>query len=207
MREDGQPFSSLGLIWAHYGREYLAAMDVPADDIEAIHAKFDTKFVLPIDLLDNGAMEPSVAGSLSIMTLPALLGSLKPVFDDTSPTANDDAFFAALSIARSFVEAQIRGLAANARSKGIVLEAISKAGTSAILELPIGMPYRSALEQTGADHILKPPSSKPFDAAVRPVIAAIRASRSIFRGIDAKRTKPSFIVVEYLDLVWVRSHT
>lgn len=154
MREDGQPFSSFGLIWAHYGREYLAAMDVPADDIEAIHAKFDTKFVLPIDLLDNGAMEPSVAGSLSIMTLPALLGSLKPVFDDTSPTANDDAFFAALSIARSFVEAQIRGLAAKARSKGIVLEAISKAGTSAILELPIGMPYRSALEQTGADHIL-----------------------------------------------------
>lgn len=154
MREDGQPFSSFGLIWAHYGRDYLAAMDVPADDIETIHAKFDTKFVLPIDLLDNGAMEPSVAGPLSIMTLPALLGSLKPVFDDTSPTADDDAFFAALSIARSFIEAQIRNLAAKSRSKGIVLEAIAKAGTSPILELPMGMPYRSALDQMGADHIL-----------------------------------------------------
>lgn len=154
LREDDQPFSSFGLIWAHYGREYLAAMDVPADDIEAIHTKFDTKFVLPIDLLDNGAMEPSVAGPLSIMTLPALLGSLKPVFDDTSPTADDDAFFAALPIARSFVEAQIRNLAAKARSKSIVLEAITKAGTSPILELPMGMPYRSALNQTEADHIL-----------------------------------------------------
>lgn len=120
MREDGQPFSSFGLIWAHYGREYLAAMDVTADDIEAIHTKFDTKFVLSIDLLDNGAMEPSVAGPLSIMTLPALLGSLKPVFDDTSPTADDDAFFAALHIARSFIEAQIRNLTAKARSKSIV---------------------------------------------------------------------------------------
>lgn len=154
MREDGQPFSSFGLIWAHYGRDYLAALDVPVDDIEAIHTKFDTKFVLPIDLLDNGAIEPSVAGPLSIMTLPALLGSLKPVFDDMSPTADDDAFFAALSIARSFVESQIRNLAAKARSKSIVLEAIAKAGTSPILELPMGMPYRSALEQTGADHIL-----------------------------------------------------
>lgn len=154
MREDGQPFSSFGLIWAYYGREYLAAMDVPAGDIKATHTKFDTKFVLPIDLLDNGAMEPSVAGPLSIMTLPALLGSLKPVFDDTSPTADDDAFFAALSIARSFVEAQIRNLAAKSRSKGIVLEAIAKAGTSAILELPMGMSYRSVLLQTGADHIL-----------------------------------------------------
>lgn len=154
LREDGQPFSSFGLIWAHYGRAYLASMEVPADDVEAIHAKFDAKFVLPIDLLDNGAMEPSVAGPLSILTLPALLGSLKPVFDDVSPTADDDAFFAALPIARSFVEAQIRNLAAKARAKGIVIDAITKADTSAILELPMGMPYRSALDQAEADHML-----------------------------------------------------
>lgn len=154
LREDGQPFSSFGLIWAHYGRAYLAAMDVPEEGIEAVHTKFDNKFVLPIDLLDNGAMEPSVAGPLSILTLPTLLGSLKPVFDDTSPTADDDAFFAALPIARSFVEAQIRNLAAKARAQGIVEQAIAKAGISPILELPMGMPYRSALDRAEADHIL-----------------------------------------------------
>ena len=154
LRDDEQPYSSFGLIWAHYGRDYLASMDVPVDDIENIHAKFDTHFVLPIDLLDNGAMEPSVAGPLSIMTLPALLGSLKPVFDDTSPTADDDAFFTALTIATSFVEAKIRGLTAKARANSMVLDAIAKAGTSPILELPMGMPYRSALIKSGADHIL-----------------------------------------------------
>jgi uncharacterized UPF0160 family protein len=154
LREDEQPYSSFGLIWAHYGRAYLAAMDVPAENIEAIHDKFDSKFVLPIDLLDNGAMEPSVAGPLSILTLPALLGSLKPVFDDTSVTADDDAFMAALPIARSFIEASIDNFAAKARAQGLVLEAIEKAGASPILELPMGMPYRSALDQVGADHIL-----------------------------------------------------
>ncbi len=154
LREDGQPFSSFGLIWAHYGRSYLASMGVPSGDVDAIHTKFDTKFVLPIDLLDNGAMEPSVAGPLSILTLPALLGSLKPVFDDTSPTADDDAFFTALPIARSFVEAQIRNLAAKIRARSIVIEAITKAGISPILELPMGMPYRTALDQAEADHML-----------------------------------------------------
>ena len=153
MREDGQPFSSFGLIWAHYGRAYLEAMDVPAEHIEAIHTKFDTKFVLPIDLLDNGAMEPSVAGPLSILTLPALLGSLKPVFDDASPSADNDAFLNALPIARSFVEAQIRNLAAKFRAQSIVIEAIAETGTSSILELPMGMPYRSALEKADANHI------------------------------------------------------
>lgn len=154
LRGDGQPFSSFGLIWAHYGRTYLAAMDVPAHDIEDIHKAFDTKFALPIDLLDNGAIEPSVAGPLSVLSLPALLGSLQPVFDDTSPTAADDAFFTALPIARSFIEAYIRNLAAKARARSIVLEAIVKAGASPILELPMGMPYRSAMDQAKADHLL-----------------------------------------------------
>ena len=154
LREDDQPFSSFGLVWKHFGRDYLAALDVPEDDVEAIHAKFDAKFVLPIDLLDNGAMEPSVAGPLSILTLPSLLGSLKPVFDDTSPTADDDAFFKALPIAASFVEAALRNLAAKARAEGVVLTAIANAGTSPILELPMGMPYRSALDLAEADHIM-----------------------------------------------------
>jgi uncharacterized UPF0160 family protein len=154
LREDDQPFSSFGLVWKHFGRDYLAALDVPEDDVEAIHAKFDAKFVLPIDLLDNGAMEPSVAGPLSILTLPSLLGSLKPVFDDTSPTADDDAFFKALPIAASFVEAALRNLAAKSRAEGVVLTAIANAGTSPILELPMGMPYRSTLDLAEADHIM-----------------------------------------------------
>jgi uncharacterized UPF0160 family protein len=154
LREDEQPFSSFGLVWKHFGRDYLAALDVPEDDVEAIHAKFDAKFVLPIDLLDNGAMEPSVAGPLSILTLPSLLGSLKPVFDDTSPTADDDAFFKALPIAASFVEAALRNLAAKSRAEGVVLTAIANAGTSPILELPMGMPYRSTLDLAEADHIM-----------------------------------------------------
>ena len=153
LREDDLPYSSFGLIWAHYGRAYLASMDVPAAEIDDIHAKFDSKFVLPIDLLDNGAMEPSVAGPLSVLTLPSLLGSMKPVFDDVSPTADDDAFFAALPIAQSFVEARVRNLAAKTRAQGIVVDAIAKAGTSPILELPMGMPYLSVLNQAEADHI------------------------------------------------------
>ena len=154
LREDGQPFSSFGLIWKHYGREYLTAMNVPAYNVEEIHNIFDTTFVLPIDLLDNGAMEPSVAGPLSALTLPALLASFKPVFDDPSPTADDDAFFTALPIARSFVEVAIGNFAAKLRAQSIVFEAIVKAGPSPILELPMGMPYRSALDKAQADHIL-----------------------------------------------------
>lgn len=154
LRPDGQPYSSFGLIWKHFGMDYLAAADVPAADIDEIHASFDAGFVLPIDLGDNGALSPSVAGPLSGLTLPVLLETLKPVFDETDPDAEDRAFHGALAIARSFVEARIARSAAKLRAEALVHHAIVQAGEGRILELPMGMPFRPAVVNAGADHLL-----------------------------------------------------
>ena len=154
LREDGQPFSSFGLIWQHYGRDYLRSFDLPEADLEDIHRSFDQGFVLPVDLIDNGALEPSVAGPLAGMTLPVLLETLKPVFDERGEDADDRAFMAALPVARAFVEAAIKGKAAKRRSESMVMQAIEAAGSGRVLELPTGMPFRSAVEKAGADHLL-----------------------------------------------------
>ena len=154
LRDDGQPYSSFGLVWRQFGREYLAASGVPAADVEALHASFDLNFVLPVDLMDNGALSPSAAGALSKLTLPVLLETLKPVFDDREPGADDRAFHDALAIARSFVEAGIRQGAAKLRAESIVLQAIAAAGDGRVLELPMGMPFRPAIVKAGADHLL-----------------------------------------------------
>lgn len=154
LREDGQPYSSFGLIWAHYGRDYLRAMDVPQEDLDHIHHSMDQGLVLPVDLMDNGALNPSVAGPLAGMTLPVLLESLKPVFDDRSDDADDQAFGAALTVARAFVEAAVKNKASKRRAEAIVTRAIDAAGPSPILELPMGMPFRAAVEKAGADHML-----------------------------------------------------
>lgn len=154
LRDDGQPFSSFGLVWKHYGRAYLAAFGVPDGHIEAVHQAFDAKFVLPVDLLDNGALSPATAGPLADLTLPSLLETLKPVFDDKEPGADDRGFKAALSIARALVEAAIAQRAAKLRAESIVLEAIAAAGEQRVLELPMGMPFRPAIVKAGADHLL-----------------------------------------------------
>lgn len=154
LREDGQPYSSFGLIWAHFGLDYLRSFDLPEDHIEHIHRSLDSKFVLPIDLLDNGAISPGVAGPLSSLTLPTLLETLKPVFDDTGTEAEMQAFHGALTIARAFIEAQVAKSAAKLRAKAQVEQAIADAGDGLILELPMGMPFRSAVVKAGADHLL-----------------------------------------------------
>lgn len=154
LREDGQPYSSFGLIWAHYGRDYLRAVDVPDADIEYIHASFDKGFVLPVDLLDNGALAPATAGILGGLTLPVLLETLKPPFDARNAGAEDRAFAAALPVARAFIEAAISGKASKRRAHAMVTQAIHAAGVGRVLELPMGMPFRAAIEDAGADQLL-----------------------------------------------------
>lgn len=154
LREDGQPYSSFGLIWRHFGRDYLAASDVAPDQIDSVHASFDASFVLPIDLVDNGALSPGSAGPLlSGMVLPSLIETLKPVFDNTDPEAEETAFHTAVTIARAFVEARVARSAAKLRAESIVMEAIQQAGDSRILELPMGMPFRPTVVTAGADHL------------------------------------------------------
>lgn len=154
LRDNGQPFSSFGLIWKHYGRDYLVAMGVPEVHLELVHASFDSSFVLPVDLMDNGALSPSIAGPLAGLTLPTLLETLKPVFDETDPDAEDRGFQTALTIARSFVEARIGRSAAKLRAEALVHQAIENTGDGKILELPMGMPFRPAIVKAGADHLL-----------------------------------------------------
>ncbi len=154
VRDDGQPFSSFGLIWKHFGRQYLAAQSVPDIFVETVHASFDASFVLPVDLVDNGALSPDSAGQLAGLTLPVLLETLKPTFDEKDPDATDRAFHSAMAIARSFVEARIGGIHAKLRAEALVLQAIETVGKGRVLELPMGMPFRSAIVKAGADHLL-----------------------------------------------------
>ncbi len=154
LRDDGQPYSSFGLVWKHYGRDYLAALGLPEADIEGLHRSFDDGFVLPVDLVDNGALSPDIAGPLAGLTLPVLLETLKPVFDASGPEADDRAFQHALGVATIFVEARIAQSAAKLRAEGLVYKAIAQAGQARVLELPSGMPFRSAIVKAGADHLL-----------------------------------------------------
>lgn len=154
LRDDETPYSSFGLVWKHFGLDYLRSFDIPEPELEAIHASIDRSFVRPVDQVDNGTVSLAEAGPLSSMTLPGLIETLKPVFDDTDPESETRAFHAAVGIARQFVEARVNRSAAKRRAEVLAMEAIQAAGTSPILELPMGMPFRPAVIEAGADHLL-----------------------------------------------------
>ncbi len=154
LRNDGHPYSSFGLIWHHFGKAFLQTLGVPADQIEPVHNAIDNSFVLPIDLLDNGAIDPSVAGILSPLTLPNLLEALKPNFDSEEPDGENQAFQEAVKVARLLIVAQVNQASAHLRAEALVTAAIKSAEGHRVLELPKGMPYWDAVQKANANQLL-----------------------------------------------------
>jgi uncharacterized UPF0160 family protein len=61
-RDNGIPFSSCGLIWSHYGRDFIAKVlenkNVSAIDIDEIFHNIDDNFILYVDKVDNQLVKP-----------------------------------------------------------------------------------------------------------------------------------------------------
>lgn len=143
-RDDGSPYSSVGLIWKHYGLACLAAMAV-SDDEEAlarIWHSVDESLVREIDLLDNGIGVPS--GS----SFPSFVDDFNPAWDDAR--ANPDAAFReAAELAGKTLERRIRKAAAAERAFSATVESAQAAEDPRIVVLPGAMPWERGIFERG----------------------------------------------------------
>ncbi len=164
-REDGTIYSSFGLIWKEYGRQFLSLKGYDKEDIEWIFDTFDERFVLPVDKIDNGHLSPSDIGETRFLSLSEMIDAFNPAFDDENPEAANDGFNAAVLMASSTISAQIGSIAAEIRAEKIVREKISEQWGNPVLELPISADVQSVIDDLEARHILfiiQPSSSGGF---------------------------------------------
>lgn len=152
-REDGSPYSAFGLVWARYGRDYLLAIGVDPELADGAHASVDRSLVLGVDLLDNGALDPSGLGPAAGLTLPSLIHDLNPPYD--APDGAEQACFeAAVRTASEVLDARARSAEASLRARREVMEAIEASGDGPVLELARGAPFNTAIREAEADHLL-----------------------------------------------------
>lgn len=153
-RPDGSPYSAFGLVWARYGTEYLDRAWLDPELIPAVHAAVDRSLVRGVDLLDNGALDPRTLGEAASLTLPMLIEDLNPAFDDTSPLAEKAGFKAAVRLAGGVLLRRAISAEAALRAEREVRQAIESSWGDPVLELDRGAPFRRAISETRADHIL-----------------------------------------------------
>lgn len=151
-RPDGTRYSAVGLVWQHYGRDWIRSIGIEDESIEAVWAKLDQEMILPIDLVDNGQLAPADIGVTQRLSLVSLIDGMNPNFDE-DPEISGARFLEATGLMANAMESRARGLAAGLRAERLVGEIIQAQWGDPILVLPVKMPFQSAVRQAGADHV------------------------------------------------------
>lgn len=106
IRENGVPYAAFGLLWETLGTEILSPK---------MAARFDEKFVQPLDNNDNTGEKNELA---------SLIGMFNPVWDDHS--GSDAAFFEAVTIASRILEHKWDRFRADERAEQQFAEILGK---------------------------------------------------------------------------------
>lgn len=155
LRDEGLAYSSFGLIWKHYGLDYVTkTTGLTGKDAERVQARVDARLVRDIDAVDNGTLMPDQAGATHPLTIASMLADFRPDFDDDDADAMDAAFQRASFMARKFLEAKVRKVTASLRSDAIVKDAIANRTDPRWIELPRGMNYQGVIQNSHEDEIL-----------------------------------------------------
>ena len=151
-REDGRPFSSVGLIWERFGTATLAKafpVSIPIRDLLQIAQAIDEELVLPIDMIDNGRTEPTATDITTVVD------HFNPNWTEgASDAKTEEAFFQAVDFARGVLSRLFAVKFAEYRAESEIHEAAMRSEDPRIIVLDRNVPFRSAVHRLGLNELL-----------------------------------------------------
>jgi uncharacterized UPF0160 family protein len=147
-RDDGTPYSSVGLIWRDYGRKALPRLvpGIGGDVLDSVWQDIDATFILTIDQADNGV------ASASQSHLALLVEAFNPTWD--SGQSYDDAFLEAAGFARGILVRACRQAHAEAKALSLVMAAAKQARDPRVIVLDRKLPWEKAVFESGLNDLL-----------------------------------------------------
>lgn len=142
-RDNGIYYSSIGLLWKKFGREYLKKLKV--ESIDKTFEYMDRELIQYIDATDNMQIE-----YLENKISPDFIKLCNPEWDEN--ISEDEAFINALKLADGFWEVYIKHAIAEVEAIEIILEKIEKC-KECYLIFDMEMPYRKAMRYTNNDKV------------------------------------------------------
>lgn len=136
-RENGIYYSSIGLLWKKFGKEYLKNLKVK--NIDKTFKYMDNELIQYIDATDNIQME-----YLESKISPDFVKLCNPLWNES--ISEDEAFINALKLADEFWNVYIRHAVAEVEAIEIIQDKIEKS-TECYVIFDKEMPYRKAIKQ------------------------------------------------------------
>src|SRR5699024_3152791 len=146
-RENGIKYSSFGLVWKQFGKQFLKNLNI--ENIDDIWKMIDNKLVQNIDAVDNGQLAKLSQFDFDIITLPNLITMYNSNWDDETSN-QDECFIKAVEFAYTIFDRFIISAVSKIKAKSKVLEAIERSENQ-ILILDRFMPWKEFLLETDND--------------------------------------------------------
>ena len=140
-RENGIKYSSFGLVWKEFGKQYLKQLEI--ENYEDAWNMIDKKLVQNIDAIDNGQLGKLTQFDFEVVTLPNLITMYNSNWDDEQAN-QDEMFLKAVQFANIVFDRFIISVVSKIKAKASVLEAIEKSENK-ILILDKFMPWKEFL--------------------------------------------------------------
>lgn len=137
-RKNGIYYSSIGLLWQKFGKEYLEKINVK--NIDKTFEYMDKELIQYIDAADN--MQPEY---LEDKIMPDFIKLCNPEWNED--ISEDEAFLNALKLADEFWQVYIKHAISEVEATEIILEKIEKC-KDCYLILDKEMPYKKAIKHS-----------------------------------------------------------
>ena len=148
-RENGIKYSSFGLLFQEFGKEYLKQLKI--EDIEEVFNTIDKELVEGIDAVDNGVF-PEINANFKVKTLDDIIKACNPSFGSNQD--ENEQFIKAVGIAKIIFQEIIHNIVGKVKSKKIILQKL-KVTEKDYLELEEYIPYEETiLKNEEGNHIL-----------------------------------------------------
>lgn len=140
-RDNGITYSSIGLLWREYGRDFLKKYDY--SNIEEVFNGIDKDLIEGIDADDNGFF-PKIESNYKVKHLPNIIKIFNPSFD--SGETESEQFIKAVNLAKMIFEEEVVYINGKVISDKKVTEMINNSDISkGYLYLDEYFPYEDAI--------------------------------------------------------------
>lgn len=148
VRENGVPYAAFGLLWREYGASILGGKEA---------ARFDEKFIQPLDLSDNTGSKNEIA---------EIIAMFNPGWD--SKLSEDLAFEEAKNVAFKILQHKFEYILGEIKAEKIV-KAMLATAKDGILVLEKFVPWKKVVIGSGIDFVVYPSKRGGFCAQGVPV--------------------------------------
>ncbi|MDD3429017.1 MAG: MYG1 family protein [Oscillospiraceae bacterium] len=148
LRENGVPYAAFGLLWRAFGESLVGEEEA---------ARFDEKFVQPLDLNDNTGVYSATA---------EIINDFNPTWDSDEDEAA--CFEKAAAFAQIILKNKLESIYSIQRARELVQTAWENSKNGIVI-LPRFAPWKMVLKHTSADFVIFPSQRGGFGAQSIPV--------------------------------------